>query len=162
MTGRSAGVRQLSRKTIATIAGIAVVAAGGGIAYAYWTAAGSGSSSDNTTGTTQNLVIHQTTTVSAMGPGVVAQDLAGNFDNPNPGPAYVGKVVASVTGTTNPLCTAADFTLVQPAAVNAEVPSGTAQGAWHLGSIAFKNDPTRNQDVCKSVTVTVGYVLDNS
>lgn len=155
-------MRKISRKSVAVLATAGVVAVGGGIAWAYWTASGSGSSSDNATGTTQNLTIHQLSSVAGMGPGVLAQELRGNFDNPNPGPAYVGKVVASVASTSNPLCTAVDFTVVQADVVNAEVPAGNGVGAWGNGSIAFKNDPARNQDACKNVTVTISYTIANS
>jgi hypothetical protein len=155
-------MRKLSRKTIAVTASVAVLAVGGGIAYAYWTAGGSGSSNNNSTGDTLNLTIHQTSTVSAMGPGVAAQELKGNFDNPNTGAAYVGKVVASIGAISNPACTATDFILTQPAVVNAEIPTGNGQGAWGGGSLVFKNDTVRNQDVCKNVTVTINYTIDNS
>ncbi len=70
---------------------------------------------------------------------------------------YVQSVTAAVTSTSNPSCTAADFTVVQPSPVNAEIPAGSGQGAWSGGSIAFKDDPATNQDACKGVTVNLSY-----
>jgi hypothetical protein len=155
-------MRKLSKKAISVITGAVVVAAGSGIAYAYWTGGGSGSSTNNSTGDTQNLVIHQTSTVSAMGPGVAAQELKGNFDNPNSAAVYVHKVVASVGAVSKAGCSAADFTIVQPTAVDAQIAAGDAQGVWEHGSIAFNNDPSRNQDACKNATVTINYTVDNT
>jgi hypothetical protein len=155
-------MRKLSKKAISVITGAVVVAAGTGIAYAYWTAGGAGSSTNNTTGDTQNLVIHQTSTVTAMGPGVSAQELKGNFDNPNSASVYVHKVVATVGAVSTPGCSAADFLVTQPTAVDAQVGVGNGQGVWEHGSIAFKNDPDRNQDGCKNATVTINYTVDNT
>jgi hypothetical protein len=155
-------MRKLSKKAIVVITGAVVVAAGTGIAYAYWTAGGSGSSTNNATGDTQNLVIKQTSTVTAMAPGAAAQELKGNFDNPNSASVYVHKVVASVGGVSVAGCSAADFTITQPSAVDAQVAPGVAQGLWEHGAISFNNDPDRNQDACKNATVTISYTVDNT
>jgi hypothetical protein len=155
-------MRKLSKKTIGVLTSAVVVAAGTGIAYAYWTAGGHGSSSNNTTGDSQNLVIHQTSTVSAMAPGVAAQELKGNFDNPNSAPVYVHKVVAAVSSVSTPGCSAADFTITQPSVLDAQIAVGNGQGLWEHGYIAFNNDPSRNQDACKNATVTIDYTVDNT
>jgi hypothetical protein len=152
-------MRKFTKRTALVAVGAAVAVASAGVAYAYWTTSGSGSGSA-ATGTSSAITVKQTSTVSAMAPGVAAQELSGNFDNTNPGPVYVHSVTAAVAGTTNPGCTAADFTVVQPALVDDEVANGNAQGSWSGGSIAFQNDPERNQDACKNVTVTISYTSD--
>jgi hypothetical protein len=57
----------------------------------------------------------QTSTITAMGPGITAQTLTGNLDNSSGGPSYVGSVTVVV--------------------------DGDAQGAWTGATIAFANDP---------------------
>jgi hypothetical protein len=150
-------MRKITRTTALVAVGAAVAVASAGVAYAYWTTGGSGSGTA-ATGTSSTITVKQTSTVGGLAPGSAAQALTGNFDNANSGAVFVHSVTATVTGTSNPGCTAVDFTVVQPALVDANVPAGVAQGAWTGGSITFNNDPARNQDACKGVTVNLGYV----
>jgi hypothetical protein len=102
--------------------------------------------------------VHQTSTVEDLAPGTPAQALSGNFDNPNDGPVYVTSVTVSIASIDSPgTCTVDDYTLVQPHAVDAEVPAGNGQGGWSGGSIAFNDNPTVNQDGCKGATVHLAY-----
>ncbi len=158
-------MRRMSRKTIAVAAAAAVVLAGGGIAFAYWTAGGSGTGTA-ATGTNAPIVAVQTTTVSDMAPGDSAQPLSGNFNNDNPGPVYVSTVTASIAsvdkapGAPAGTCTASDYTLATPiATVNAEVPTGDGVGSWSGATIKFNNKPLVNQDACKGATVNLNYVI---
>ena len=132
----------------------ALVAAGGG-AYAYWTSVGSGSGSAST-GTVVAVTVNQTSTVSGLAPGLGTQALSGNFDNPNSGPVYIAAVTAVVTGTDKSGCTATDYTIAGTATVGAQVPAGSAVGAWSGLTIQFNNKGT-NQDACKGAVVTIAY-----
>jgi hypothetical protein len=149
-------MRAITKKTALLAAGVAVAVATGGVAYAYWTNSGSGTGSAST-GTNSSITVKQTSVVSNLAPGLAAQPLAGNFDNGNSSPVFVQSVTVSVVDTTNAGCTAADYTLTQPTAVNAEVAAGNAQGSWSGGSIVFKDDPANSQDACKNVTVHLSY-----
>lgn len=153
-----------SKKVAFATAGVMMLA-GTGVAYAYWSAGGSGTGSA-TAGSTVALVAKQTSTVTAMGPGDSAQTLSGNFDNANSGPIYVTSVTASINTVTKAggapagTCAASDFTLANPImAVGAQVPAGTAQGSWTGATIKFNNSPTVNQDACKGATVTLSYAI---
>jgi hypothetical protein len=128
-----------------------VVVLGGGVAFGFWTAGGAGNGTA-TTGTSATVVINQTSSITAMGPGVAAQPLSGTFTTS--APAYVTQVTATVSGTSNSGCTATDFTVVQPTATNAQVTTGST---WGGGSIAFNNSATVNQDACKDATVNITY-----
>jgi ABC-type glycerol-3-phosphate transport system substrate-binding protein len=135
---------------------------GAGMAYAYWTNVGSGDGSA-TTGTNSPVTVVQTSTVSAMYPGDTAQTLAGTFNNPNPGATYVAQVTVAIDGTGSAAtalafptgCSAADYTLVQPAATNADVLANDTS-TWGGGSIRMNNLAT-NQDACKNVVVHLHY-----
>src|SRR4051812_22011599 len=141
--GGKSTMRKISKKLVIGTAATAIVAAGAGVAFAYWTTSGTGTGSAHT-GNVAGITINQTTTVSDLYPGGSAADLAGNFTNTNPSAAYVKQVTVAVdpawsakADLTLPACSAADFTLVQPGATNADVAAGTNVGAWAGGSIAL-------------------------
>lgn len=142
---------------------LALAVAGG--AYAYWTAGGSGTGSATAaTGTTPVTAV-QTTTLTAMYPGDSAQTISGNFTNTNSGPVYVSTVTVSISGVVKATgapagtCDATDFTLANTAmTVNAQVPVGSAQGAFTGATIKFNNKAT-NQDACKGATVSLAYAV---
>jgi hypothetical protein len=142
---------------------VAVMALTAG-AFAYWTAGGAGTGGGNAAGGQTPLTVNQTTTLTAMYPGDSAQTLSGDFDNPNSGPIHVGTVTASIASVTKAggavagTCDASDFTLANAAmTVNAQVPSGDAEGSWSGATIRFNNKPGASQDQCKGATVNLSY-----
>jgi hypothetical protein len=142
-------------KIVAIAGGLALV---GGTAFAFWTQSGTGSGSA-TTDTTSALTVNQTGTISGLAPGVAPIELAGTFDNPNAGSVRVHAIsvtISSVTGGAG-ACSAADYTVVSPSALDVDVPSGDGVSPWHGGSIVFKNDPILNQDGCKGATVHLAF-----
>jgi hypothetical protein len=150
------------RSLLLAVAAVLALTAG---AIAYWTAGGAGTGSADVAGAQTALTVNQTTTLAAMYPGDSAQTISGNFDNPNPGPIYVGTVTASIASVTKAAgapagtCDATDFTLANAAmTVNAEVPSGNAKGSWTGATIKFNNKAT-NQDACKGATVNLAYTI---
>jgi hypothetical protein len=156
---------KMKRKTrTIAIAGTLLVAVAGG-AFAYWTAGGSGTGTA-ATGTNVPITANQTTVITGLAPGVLAQTISGNFTNTtNTGPVYVGTVTASIASVATAsgvvgTCDASDYTLLLPAmTVNAEVPHGTAVGAWTGATIAFNDKAGANQDACKGATVTLSYAI---
>lgn len=157
-------MRKFTKKTVAVATGAVVVLAGSGVAFAYWTAGGSGTGTA-ATGTSVPITAVQTSTVPAMKPGDSALPLTGNFNNTNAGPVYVTSVTASIasvtkaTGAPAGTCDDTDYTLATPImSVNAEVPAGSAQGTWTGATIKFNNKAS-NQDGCKLATVTLTYTI---
>lgn len=155
-------MRKFSRKMTVAVVGAVILVAGAGVAFAYWTAGGSGSGTAST-GASAEITVVQTSAVTAMAPGVDPQALSGNFNNANEGPVYVTSVTASI-GSVTPVgagtCTADDYVLTGAVmTVDAEVPAGDAQGEWGGATIAFDNDPAVNQDGCQGATVTLAYVV---
>ncbi|MDH6238421.1 hypothetical protein [Cryobacterium sp. CG_9.6] len=151
------------KRRIAIAALATVMLAGGGAAFAYWTAGGAGTGV-GTAGSNVAISVVQTSTASNLRPGGAAQTLTGNFTNPNDSPVYVTSVTASISGVTKATgapagtCDATDYVLTGPTmTVNTQVPAGTAQGAWTGATIAFNNKPAANQDACKGATVNFSY-----
>jgi hypothetical protein len=158
-------MRRFPKKTIAALAVAAVVVTGAGAAYAYWSTTGSGAGTASAS-TTSPVTEVQTSTISTLAPGVAAQPLAGTFTNPNTGPVYVTAVTVAIGSVTKAVgapagtCDATDFTITYTSGttmpVGAEIPTGTAKGAWSGAQIAF-NDKATNQDGCKLATVNLVY-----
>jgi hypothetical protein len=148
-------VRGFTKKTLIVVT-IVVLAAVGGVAYAFWTNTGSGTGTAST-GSNNSITVVQTSTIGDLGPGRPAQTLSGNFDNPNDSPVFVTAVSAEVTGTDVPACDASNYTIAGSAPVGAEVPPGNGVGSWSGLTIQFNNKPTVNQDACKGATVTIHY-----
>ena len=158
-------MRKPTKKTTAIMVAAVTVLAGGGAAFAYWTAGGSGTGSGATAAGSSNVTVVQTSTISAMQPGDAAQTLTGKFNNPNTGPAYVGTVTASIAsvvkdaGAPAGTCDATDYTLANAAmTVNAEVPAGNNVGSWTGATIKFNNKAS-NQNQCKGATVNLAYAV---
>jgi hypothetical protein len=151
-------MQQISKKKKrALTAGIAVaLLAVGGSAFAYWATTGSGTATGST-GTNTAIVVKLTSTVTGLAPGLAAQSLSGNFDNPNASPVYVTAVTATVTGTDKTGCTASDYTIAGTAPVGAQVAAGTGVGSWSGLTIQFNNKPATNQDVCKNAVVSISF-----
>lgn len=169
---------KMRTRTVAILVGIGVAVAGGGIAFAYFTNVGSGSG-NAATGSNNPVVVRQTSAVTAMAPGIPAQQLSGNFDNPNPGGVFIASVTATISSVAVvapsvapspavPACTVTDFVIgvgsaagtsqtgTSTAGLGVEVPSGNGQGAWSGLTLQF-NNKTTNQDACKNSTVTITY-----
>ena len=147
-------MRKPTRKT-ALVLGAVLLVSSGGAAYAYFTSTGAGTGTAQS-GTTAAVVVNQTSTVAGLAPGLPAQSLAGNFDNPNAGPVYVAAVTATVTSTDKAGCGPTDYTIAGTAPVTAQVAAGSGVGAWTGLTIQFNNKGT-NQDVCKNALVTIAY-----
>jgi hypothetical protein len=131
---------------------------GGGAAFAYNASTDLGpGGAGATTDTIVAVVVNQTRTVTSLDPGLPAQLLGGNFDNPNAGPVYVAAVTAIVAGTDKPGCGPADYTIAGIAPVNAEIATGNGVGAWTGLTIQFNNKPDKNQNACQNAVVTIHY-----
>jgi hypothetical protein len=155
-------MKKNKRRATKVVALAAALVVAGGAAFAWWTAGGSGTGSAST-GNVTGITINQTSSVAGLYPGGPVAPLTGTFTNTNSGPVYVAQVSVAIqvgwTSQTNgakPACTAGDFALVQPAATNAEVPSGTGVSGWSGGSIQLVN-AAANQDNCKGVSVPLVY-----
>jgi hypothetical protein len=151
--------QRLSRRAaFAWVALVTVAVVAAGVAFAYWTAAGGGSSSAST-GTAASVAVNPTVSPTGLYPGGAAA-LSGNFDNPNSGSVYVSAVTASVTAfsvqadNTKPACTQANFSITGTASVNAEIVAGNGVGSWSGLSLNMSDTGT-NQDNCKNITVPI-------
>ena len=154
-------MKRITKRTIVLLGVVAAAVALSVGAYAYWTTSGSGTGSA-TTGTSAAVTVTQTSTVAALYPGGPAQALNFKITNPGPGAQYIASVAVSIAAIESAPsvpavgCTTADFTLVQPNAINADLAVGDTAFAPSGASLALNNTAS-NQDGCKNVTVNLAY-----
>ena len=145
------------RRLLAAASVLGVIATAS-VAYAFWSASGSGTGSGLTADPgAQTVTVNQTSSVSGLYPGASAA-LSGNFDNAATNDVHVNGLTASVTGTDKPGCTAANYQITGTATIanNGMVPSGTGTGGWS-GLTLSMVDTGVNQDACKGATVNIAY-----
>jgi len=151
--------RFLTKKRVVIPVGIIAALAISGVAFAYWTTGGSGEAT-GTTGTGTGVTVTQSGTITGMVPGGAAQAVNFVIGNPATTPQYIATVTVAFVSVTDAEdevvagCTGADFTLVQPTAINAQVIAGNTTYAPSGASIAMNNLAT-NQDACKDGTVNL-------
>ena len=156
--GMKTNMRITRKKTIV----LGIVAAGlmGGSAFAYWTTTGGGTGSAGV-GTSQTVTVSQLGSVSGLTPGSTAQAVDFRINNPaatNQTIATVAISISSVTVGGNPAvgCSSADFTIVQPTAINADLTPGDHDYSPSGATIAMDNTAS-NQDGCKDATVNLAF-----
>jgi hypothetical protein len=130
-------------------------------AFAYWTTSGSGTGTAGT-GDAAAVNVTQVGTIAGLVPGGAAQAVDFTITNGKTTSQYVTSVSVSIgsikkaDNTTATGCSAADFTIVQPTAINRDLAAGATTFSPSGASIAM-NDATTNQDACKTVTVNLAY-----
>ena len=159
---------QLKKRRLIPVAlAILVLVVGSGVAYAYWTAGGTGGGNAKAADSVSNVTVNQTTVLTAMFPGDVAQTISGNFTNTNAAPTYVTTVTASIASVTKAggavagVCDSTDFTLGTPVVtVAALIPVGSPETTvtWTGPTLHFNNKDA-NQDQCKGATVALTYTI---
>lgn len=154
-----------SKKAIVALAASAAILGSTGVAVAYWTTSGSGSSATGATVASNNaatsVTVNEGTAPTGLVPGAVAVSVPVTVTNSAPGSVNVGAVTAAVTsgftsGTTGPACTASDFTVAGATAAVGTLAAGATSGP--LTGITIKmNDGAGNQDNCKGVSVPLTF-----
>jgi hypothetical protein len=142
---------------LSIVAALAITA----VAIAYWTTNGSGTGSAST-GTDSGVTVSQVGSIANLKPGSAAQAIDFKISNPASENQFISSVAVSISSVTGPNidethpCSAADFTLVQPNAINQDLPSGDTAFSPSGASLALKNTAS-NQDGCKGATVNLAF-----
>lgn len=158
-------MRTKTKRTLSIAAVTLLLLGGGSIAFAYWSAGGSGTGTALSASNTP-ITVNQSTVITGLQPGGAAQTISGTFTNANTSPVYVTSVTAAISGVAKAggapagTCDASDYTLASAVmTVGAEVPVGTTVGSWTGATIQFNNKTAVNQDACKGATVTLTYTI---
>ncbi|WP_427174708.1 hypothetical protein [Arthrobacter sp. 92] len=146
-------MRTMSKKSkvAAVAASVALVAVGGGAAYAYWSTTGSGTGSATTSAGTAPVVLHAAF-AQGLAPGG-QEDVTYTADNPNSSSTMVGSLATTVT-TSDPGCLPEWF-ISTPPATNTAVAANATATALGTGTLSFTDNASVNQDPCKNATITL-------
>ncbi|WP_375479488.1 hypothetical protein [uncultured Jatrophihabitans sp.] len=149
------------RRLAAFVAAAAVIAVGGGISFAYWTADGTGTGAATTGTSTGFTVAGGTPTGGPLAPGGGAESVPFTVTNPGAGEQLLSAVTATIANadgsawTAVPGCSADDYTVATPVVGFGEiVAGGTSDGAVSVSM----NDTGLNQDACQGVSVPLYFV----
>ncbi|WP_104175792.1 hypothetical protein [Arthrobacter sp. Y81] len=152
--------RVAGRKKRIIITTAALVAVGGGAAFAYWTATGTGNTTA-TAGTSANFTISSSVAGDPLSPDGPTQIVTFTVTNPGTGVQKLTNITAAVAGTTGaawtsvPGCSADDFEVGVPDFDVTEIAAGgTVTGTVTLQMVDI---PGTNQDGCKNATVPLHF-----
>jgi hypothetical protein len=153
-------MKKLTRTGTIVVAGTATLAlASGGVAFAYWTSSGS-STGTAAAGTTSSVTIVQTLpAITGLYPGGTGKTININITNPNSSAVTLAGVTATVSGTSDPGCTAADFSISGPVYAGGVIAGGAtipASGA----TISMLDRALVNQDACKGATISLAFAAN--
>lgn len=155
-----AELRRPAKKRTALVLTAVLVAAGGGVAYAYWTASGSGTG-EATTGTAVAFTIASDPAVGDLSPGSAGQTVDFTVTNPGTG----SQLLEAVTVTTADAdgvawvpagaCEAADYT----ATISTPVPPGEVPAGGSVEGVATITlaNTGVNQDDCQGQAVPLYF-----
>jgi hypothetical protein len=154
-------MRALNKKVVTGVVAGTLVLAGSGVAYAYWTATGSGTGSATTAAGGSNLFLAQTSTISNLHPGGAAQAITGRVTNKADNAAYVTSVTVTIVGVALAPgatgCDKTDYVIANSIMNVGKDLAGKGGVAEFSGaSIQFNNKET-SQDACKGASVLLNY-----
>ncbi len=149
------------KRLTALAAGTAVVAIGGGLAYAFWSGGGTGTGTANT-GVSSGFPVASTASPDpALTPGGPDQNVAFTVTNAGTGSQDLNSVVVTVANPTGtewvaaPGCSAADYTVDAPDVAYGQL----AGGAVANGTVAIRMiNSDANQDACQGVNPPLYFV----
>lgn len=136
--------------------GIAALVAGGGVAYASWSATGSGSGAARATSAVP-LVVTSGTTTADLYPGFTQGDVFLTVNNPNPYPVRITSLTPGTITTSAPACAATNITILPVTGLSVLVPAATAAAAVTVPNVVTMG--TGAPDACQGVTFTIGVTV---
>jgi hypothetical protein len=148
------------RFTITAVITVLLLAAGGGTAFAFWTASGSGTGVAST-GTSAAFTVTSTApTGGPLTPGGTSETIAFTVTNPGTGSQKLSSIAASVATGTGAAwtavagCSALDYSVGTPTITYGEIAGGaTLSGTVTLTMI----DRAASQDACKTASVPLYF-----
>jgi hypothetical protein len=159
-----ATLKHRSRRTVTLLVAGGLTLAGTGVAFAYWTAQGTGTGAA-TTGTVVAFAITSTTaTGGPLSPGGPAQAVAFTVTNPGTGVQQLSDINVRIAenggGVWNdkPGCSLADYTVAITVDPTDPAPVSINPGAAVTGTASIQMiDTGENQDACQSAEVPLWF-----
>ena len=150
-----------NKVAVLVVAGVTVLAVGGGLAIAYWSSTGTGTGTGTTGTSTSFTVAASAPTGGPMTPGGTGESVAFTVTNPGSGSQNLSSVVVTVAGaggaawTSVAGCSSADYTVGTPVIAYGQIAAGaTVAGTVTIGM----NNLATSQDGCKLAAVPMYFV----
>lgn len=136
--------------------GVAALVVGSGVAYASWTASGTGSGAAKAA-TAQALVVTAGTTTADLYPGFTQGDVFLRVTNPNPYGVNITSLTPGAITTSAPGCVSTNITIAAPTGLNIPVAANATNFAVTVPNIVTMIAAA--PDACQGVTFTIAVTV---
>jgi len=147
-------------RKIAAVAAITAVVAGGGAAFALWSANGTGSG-QATALTAQSITVTAAAGPATLYPGATDGDVTFTLTNPNPYPVQLTAMTAGTITSSNPTnCPAVNVTVDAAIGLALNLAAGATSGTLAIADVV--NMASAAPDGCQGVAFTIALTLTGS
>ena len=155
MSNEQATPRHRKKKILAIALGTTLVA-GGGAAWALWSAGGSGPGRA-TALTAQNITATAVTGTASLYPGATDGDLFFTLTNPNPYPVVLTSMTPGTITTSNPACAVTNISVAGATGLTLNVAAGATSGTLSINNVVSM--VAAAPDACQGVSFTIQMTL---
>ncbi|MFN8024606.1 MAG: hypothetical protein U0Q03_23965 [Acidimicrobiales bacterium] len=144
------------KKKIIAIALGTTLAAGGGAAWALWSANGTGAGRA-TALTAQSITATAVTGTASLYPGATDGDLYFTLTNPNPYPVLLTAMTPGTITTSNPACAITNVSVTGATGLSLNVAAGATSGTLSINNVVSM--VASAPDACQGVSFTINMTL---
>jgi hypothetical protein len=149
----------MKKKLVAGLITIGILA-GAGVAYALWTAQGTGSGRAQAV-TATTITVNAATGAADLYPGFTGGDVFFTLTNTNPYPvAFTTMVPGTITSSNQAACPASNLTVSSASGLSLAVAAGATSGTLSIANVATLT--TAAPDGCQGVSFDVALTLSGS
>lgn len=143
-------------KKIGAIAAFTALVAGGGAAWALWSANGTGSGRA-TALTAQSITVTAAAGPASLYPGATDGDVTFTLTNPNPYPVQFTAMTAGAITTSNPACAASNISVVPATGLTLTVAANATSALQTISNVVSMGAGA--PDACQGVDFTIALTL---
>jgi hypothetical protein len=147
------------KKKIVAIALGTTLAAGGGAAWALWSASGTGAGRA-TALTAQSITATAVTGTASLYPGATDGDLYFTLTNPNPYDVQITAMTPGTITSSNPACPVSNVSVVGATGLALDVAAGATSGTLSIDDVVTMISAA--PDACQGVSFTINMTLTGS
>jgi hypothetical protein len=148
------------KKKVAAALAVVGVTVGGGLAWAAWTANGSGSGTARAT-TAQNITVNAATGAADLYPGFTGGDVFFTLTNPNPyDVTFTSMTAGAITSSAPAACPATNVTVAGATGLSLNVAANSTSGPLSIANVVTMALAAPNG--CQGVSFTIALTLTGS
>lgn len=144
------------KKKIATVAVATTLVAGGGVAWALWSASGTGSGAA-TALTAQSITVTAAAGPASLYPGATDGDVTFTLTNPNPYPVQMTAMTPGAITSSNPACAVSNVSVAPATGLALDVGANSTSGTLTIPNVVSM--AAAAPDACQGVTFTIALTL---